>query len=75
TDLEHALKLITDACVKGEARAVCLLGNAADGFSTLVESGITPDIVTDQTSADDPRNGYLPQGWSMEHAAKMRIDN
>ena len=75
TDLEHALKLITGACVKGEALSVGLLGNAADVFSTLVKSGITPDIVTDQTSAHDPLNGYLPQGWSMEHAAKMRIDN
>ena len=75
TDLEHALKLITDACVKGKALSVGLLGNAADVFSTLVKSGITPDIVTDQTSAHDPLNGYLPQGWSMEHAAKMRIDN
>ena len=75
TDLEHALKLITDACIKGEALSVGLLGNAADVFSTLVKSGVTPDIVTDQTSAHDPLNGYLPQDWSMEYAAKMRIDN
>ena len=75
TDLEHALKLITDACIKGEALSVGLLGNAADVFSTLVKSEVTPDIVTDQTSAHDPLNGYLPQDWSMEYAAKMRIDN
>ena len=71
-NLEHALQLITDACVKGDALSVGLLGNAADVFSTLVKSSVTPDVVTDQTSAHDPLNGYLPQGWSMEHAAKMR---
>ena len=75
TDLEHALQLITDACVNGEALSVGLLGNAADVFSTLVQSKITPDIVTDQTSAHDPLNGYLPQGWTMQHAAKMRKEN
>ena len=72
TNLEHALQLITDSCVKGEALSVGLLGNAADVFTALAASDITPDIVTDQTSAHDPLNGYLPQGWSMEHAAKMR---
>ena len=72
TSLEHALQLITDACVKGKALSVGLLGNAADVFSTLVKTGITPDVVTDQTSAHDPLNGYLPQNWTMEHAAKMR---
>ena len=72
TNLEHALQLITDACINEKAISVGLLGNAADIFSTLVNSGITPDVVTDQTSAHDPLNGYLPQGWSMEHAAKMR---
>ena len=75
TNLEHALQLITDACVNDKAISVGLLGNAADIFSTLVSSGITPDIVTDQTSAHDPLNGYLPQGWTMEHAAKMREQN
>lgn len=72
TNLEHALQLITDACINEKAISVGLLGNAADIFSTLVNSGITPDVVTDQTSAHDPLNGYLPQGWTMEHAAKIR---
>jgi len=75
TNLEHALQLITDACVNDKAISVGLLCNAADIFSTLVSSGITPDIVTDQTSAHDPLNGYLPQGWTMEYAAKMREQN
>ncbi len=72
TSLEHALQLVTNECVKGKALSVGLLGNAADVFSTLVKTGITPDVVTDQTSAHDPLNGYLPQGWTMEYAAKMR---
>ncbi|CAM3896185.1 MULTISPECIES: urocanate hydratase [Pseudoalteromonas] len=72
TNLDHALELINNACAKGEALSVGLLGNAADVFSELVKRKITPDVVTDQTSAHDPLNGYLPQGWSMEHAAKMR---
>lgn len=72
TDLDHALELINGACAKGEALSVGLLGNAADVFSELVKRKITPDVVTDQTSAHDPLNGYLPQDWSMAHAAKMR---
>jgi len=72
TDLDHALTLINEACAKGDALSVGLLGNAADVFSELDKRNITPDVVTDQTSAHDPLNGYLPQGWSMEQAAKMR---
>ncbi|AYM85464.1 urocanate hydratase [Pseudoalteromonas agarivorans] len=75
TTLEHALELVTDACIKGKALSVGLLGNAADIFTALANSNITPDIVTDQTSAHDPLNGYLPQGWNMQHAAKMREQN
>ena len=72
TDLDDALTRINEACAKGEALSVGLLGNAADIFSELVKRNITPDVVTDQTSAHDPLNGYLPQGWSMDQAAKMR---
>ncbi|MGO3300260.1 MAG: urocanate hydratase, partial [Pseudoalteromonas sp.] len=71
-DLDDALTRINDACAKGEALSVGLLGNAADVFSELVKRNITPDVVTDQTSAHDPLNGYLPQGWDMRHAANMR---
>ncbi len=49
----------------GEAKSVALLGNAADIFPELVKRGVRPDIVTDQTSAHDPINGYLPIGWTM----------
>lgn len=72
TSLDEALSIINEATAKGDAISVGLLGNAADIFPELVKRGITPDVVTDQTSAHDPLNGYLPQGWTMEHAAKMR---
>ncbi|OMH32871.1 urocanate hydratase [Motiliproteus sp. MSK22-1] len=71
--LDEALAMIEEAKSKGEVVSVGLLGNCADIFPELVERGITPDVVTDQTSAHDPLNGYLPKGWSMEHAAEMRL--
>lgn len=70
--LDEALAWIDEAGKTGEAVSIGLLANAADVFPELVHRGITPDVVTDQTSAHDPLNGYLPQGWSMEHAAEMR---
>jgi urocanate hydratase len=71
--LDEALTIINEANEKGEAISVGLLGNAADVFPELVRRGITPDVTTDQTSAHDPLNGYLPQGWTMEYAAEMRL--
>jgi urocanate hydratase len=73
--LDQALDMINEATTNGEAISVGLLGNAADVFPELVRRGITPDIVTDQTSAHDPLNGYLPKDWTMDHAAKMREEN
>jgi urocanate hydratase len=52
-----------------------LLGNAADIFAELVKRNIIPDVVTDQTSAHDPLNGYLPQGWTMEQAKVRRLED
>jgi urocanate hydratase len=75
TSLDEALAMINDATAKGEAISVGLLGNTADIFPELVQRGVTPDVVTDQTSAHDPLNGYLPQGWSMTQAAKMRLED
>ncbi|MEW6981035.1 urocanate hydratase [Colwelliaceae bacterium 6471] len=72
TDLDEALAIINNATANGEAISVGLLGNTADVFPELVKRGITPDVVTDQTSAHDPLNGYLPKGWTMEYAAEMR---
>ena len=65
-DLDEALQIIETACEKGEAVSVGLLGNAAEILPELVRRGVKPDAVTDQTSAHDPLNGYLPAGWSLE---------
>jgi len=67
TDLDQALALIAAARNEGRAISVALLGNAADVYAQLVQRQITPDVVTDQTSAHDPLHGYVPQGWSLEH--------
>ncbi|ANN67476.1 urocanate hydratase [Bordetella bronchialis] len=64
--LDEALALLDEARKNGRALSIGLLGNAADVLARMVERGITPDCVTDQTSAHDPLNGYLPQGWTME---------
>ena len=64
TDLDEALAMIEQAGREGKAVSVGLLGNAADIFPELVRRGVRPDAVTDQTSAHDPVNGYLPQGWT-----------
>lgn len=75
TSLDEALAMIDDAKAQGKAISVGLLGNAADVFPELVTRNITPDVVTDQTSAHDPLNGYLPQGWTMELAATRRSED
>jgi urocanate hydratase len=73
--LDEALEMIDRWTKAGEAKSVGLLGNAADVFPELFRRGIRPDIVTDQTSAHDPLNGYLPQGWTMaEWKAKRESD-
>ncbi|WP_062791353.1 urocanate hydratase [Aquitalea pelogenes] len=75
TSLDEALAIIEDAKQSGKAVSVGLLGNAADVFTELVNRGITPDVVTDQTSAHDPVHGYLPQGWTVEQwRAKQKTD-
>ena len=63
--LDEALAMIARWTAAGQAKSVGLLGNAADVFPELYRRGIRPDIVTDQTSAHDPLNGYLPQGWTL----------
>ena len=70
--LDEALAMIHRWTAAGEAKSVALLGNAADVFPELVKRGVRPDIVTDQTSAHDPVNGYLPQGWSMAEWREKR---
>ncbi|MWD28555.1 urocanate hydratase [Aquicoccus sp. SCR17] len=73
--LDEALAMIERWTEAGEAKSVGLLGNAADIYPELVRRGVKPDMVTDQTSAHDPVNGYLPQGWTMgEWRAKRESD-
>ncbi|RTE85900.1 MULTISPECIES: urocanate hydratase [Gammaproteobacteria] len=72
TDLDSALARIEQANKEGKPVSVGLLANAADVYDELVKRGVTPDVVTDQTSAHDPLNGYLPQGWTMAQAAERR---
>src|SRR5690349_10519278 len=63
--LDEALTMIEQSCREKKPLSVGLLGNAADIFPELVRRGVRPDVVTDQTSAHDPVNGYLPKGWSL----------
>ena len=63
--LDGAIKQINEWTAKGEAKSIGLIGNAAEIFRQIYDQGIRPDIVTDQTSAHDPINGYLPVGWSL----------
>ncbi|HTI00632.1 MAG TPA: urocanate hydratase [Acidisoma sp.] len=63
--LEEALEIIDRAKTDGKPVSVGLLGNAAEIFAELVKRGVKPDAVTDQTSAHDPLNGYLPIGWTV----------
>jgi urocanate hydratase len=73
--LDEALAIIQRACADKRAISVGLLGNAAEIFPELVRRGVVPDIVTDQTSAHDPANGYLPAGWTVaEWEAKRESD-
>ncbi|MDR3426883.1 urocanate hydratase [Silvimonas sp.] len=64
--LDEALTMIAAAKASGKPTSIGLLGNAVDVFAELVRRNITPDVVTDQTSAHDPINGYLPQGWTLQ---------
>ncbi|WP_454783858.1 urocanate hydratase [Legionella sp. WA2024007413] len=72
TDLDEALAWINESCQKKSPLSVAVLGNAAEIFPQLIQRGASPALVTDQTSAHDPLNGYLPAGWTLEQAAKMR---
>jgi len=71
-NLDDALAIIEDARATGEAVSVGLHANAAEVFPELVRRGVHPHMVTDQTSAHDPLNGYLPAGWTWEQAEALR---
>ncbi|MFB0991966.1 MAG: urocanate hydratase, partial [Rhodospirillales bacterium] len=70
--IDEAMMIVNKAHAKGRAVSVGLLGNAADVFPEMYKRGIKPDMVTDQTSAHDPINGYLPQGWSLSEWREKR---
>ncbi|MGN6707109.1 MAG: urocanate hydratase [Rhodanobacter sp.] len=72
SDLDDALARIAKYTKAGEAKSIALLGNAADVLPELVRRSVRPDAVTDQTSAHDPVNGYLPQGWTLEQWFERR---
>ncbi|TPG21110.1 urocanate hydratase [Sphingomonas koreensis] len=65
-DLDDALAMIEEATKSGTPTSIGLLGNAAEILPELVRRGVCPDMVTDQTSAHDPLNGYLPAGWTLD---------
>jgi urocanate hydratase len=70
--LEEAMTRVEEAVRDGRPLSVGLLGNAAQILPELLVRGVTPDIVTDQTSAHDPLNGYLPAGMALDQAARLR---
>lgn len=71
-DLDDALRMAKELQEKKEAASIGLVGNCADVYRQIYERGIVPDLVTDQTSAHDPLNGYIPNHMSLEEALKLR---
>ncbi|MEA4883815.1 MAG: urocanate hydratase [Clostridia bacterium] len=73
--IDEAIALAREAMEKGIPRSIALIGNAAETHPEFVRRGVIPDLVTDQTSAHDPLNGYVPAGFSLERAAMLRKSN
>ncbi|HTS76498.1 MAG TPA: urocanate hydratase [Bryobacteraceae bacterium] len=73
--LDEALAIVAEAKKKGEAVSVGLVGNCADVLPELVKRGVVPDILTDQTSAHDELNGYVPNGMTLSEARTLRCDD
>lgn len=74
-DLAEAVKLANEAKQKSQALSIGVLGNAAEVLPQLITMGFHPDVVTDQTSAHDPLNGYIPEGYTLEAAQVLRKTN
>jgi urocanate hydratase len=74
-DLDEALRILKNAVRKREATSVGLIGNCADVIPELARRGVVPDLLTDQTSAHDPLNGYVPNGMTLEQALELRRKN
>src|ERR1700719_2744742 len=75
TSLDEALRILKNAVRKREAVSVGLVGNCADLIPELARRGVVPDVLTDQTSAHDPLNGYVPNGMSLDAAIGLRKKN
>jgi urocanate hydratase len=75
SNLDEALTIVNDARQRGDAVSVGLVGNCADVLPELVRRGIVPDLLTDQTSAHDPLEGYVPNGMSLQDALALRCSN
>src|SRR5713101_8323422 len=73
--LDEALHQVREACSLGQPLSIGLIGNAAEVYPELVRRGLTPDMVTDQTSAHDALNGYIPAGMSLDEAEELRVQN
>ncbi|WP_019413484.1 urocanate hydratase [Paenisporosarcina sp. TG20] len=73
--LDEAIRLAEEAKAAGKALSIGLLGNASDILPQMISRGFIPDVLTDQTSAHDPLNGYIPSGMSLQDAAKLREEN
>jgi urocanate hydratase len=72
SSLEAGIERVKKAAKSGEAVSVGVVANAADALPRMLQSGFLPDVMTDQTSAHDPLNGYIPAGMSLESAAELR---
>ncbi len=73
SSLDEAMKLIDAAREKGEAISIGLVGNCADVLPEMLQRGIVPDVLTDQTSAHDALNGYVPHGMNLQEALQLRV--
>jgi urocanate hydratase len=74
-DVDEALRLAEAALAKRQPKSIGIIGNTADVFPELFRRGLRPDLVTDQTSAHDPLNGYIPHGFTLEQAASLRAND
>jgi urocanate hydratase len=74
-NLDEAWKKIKAYAAKGEAKSIGVLGNMAEVIHEMIRKGYQPDVLTDQTSAHDPLNGYIPEGYNLTEAAKLRKEN
>ncbi|MCB0386204.1 MAG: urocanate hydratase, partial [Bdellovibrionales bacterium] len=71
-DLDEALKMVALYKKEGKARSIALQGNMATVIHEMAQRGFVPDLLTDQTSAHDPLNGYIPEGYDVQQAAELR---